>query len=112
MAKDTKDTGLTSGGNDLEKLEMTACVDANYAVCTGIRRSVSRATVLPAKATISYFSRTQAVTAVTSTESGCIAKTGGAKHVIFLGQVAPIIMPNVEKYSGPVMEGNKSNEVG
>lgn len=102
--KGTKDLGVKSGGKRVDGVLMSAYANADHATCADSRRSVSGGAIMLDGAAISYFSCTQEVTAVATSESEYVVMGEGVGGDIFLRQVQKFIMPSMEEYSIPVME--------
>ena len=64
-------------------IQMSANVDADHAACIDSRRSMSGVAVMLAGAGISYFSRTQEVTALVTSESEYVALAEIMEEVFF-----------------------------
>lgn len=102
----TANLGITYGGKD-SGIEMLAYADSDHATCPDTRRSVSRGAVLLAGGAISWHSRTQEITASTSSELEYVTLAETLKYVRCPRQMEAFIMPTLESYSVTVMEDNQ-----
>ncbi|CAN0507916.1 unnamed protein product, partial [Discosporangium mesarthrocarpum] len=76
-------------------MQLCAKADSSYAGDEGDRRSVSGGAVMFAGAAIAWFSRTQKVVALSSTEAEYMALGECAKELLFLSNVLRFIHPLV-----------------
>ena len=86
---------------------MTAYADSDHATFLDTRRSVSGEAVLLGRGAISWFPRTQRVTATGTSESEYVALWEGIIEVLFLRQVQEFVTPTINDYSVIVNEDNQ-----
>ena len=87
--------------------ELLAYVDADYATDVDKRRSVSGGIVMLGGAAISWFSRMQKVSALSTSEAEYIALSEGVKEILFLQQVHSFMGPRMDEYCINVFEDNE-----
>ena len=89
----TKDLSLTFEWGS--GLEISVFVDANYAEKADDRRSVSWVAVDVGKSSVSWFSSTQKIVALLTTEAEYVALGYGVKEALFVKGVLSFIIPSI-----------------
>ena len=102
----TVDLGITFCGKD-NGIEMLAYADSDHATCPDTRRLVSGGAVLLGGAAISWYSRTQEITASGTSESEYVALAEIVKEVLFLRQVQAFIMQTMQSHPITIKKDNE-----
>ena len=89
----TKDLSLTFEWGS--GLEISLFADANYAEKTDGRRSVSGVAVTLGRSSVSWFSSTQKIVTLSTTETEYIALGDGVKEALFVKGVLSFIIPYI-----------------
>ena len=76
-------------------LKISVFADANYADKADDRRSVSRVAVTVGKASVSWFSSTQKIVTLSTTEAKYVALGDGVKETLFVKGVISFIIPSI-----------------
>ena len=92
----TENVGITYGGTQGSCTKLSVRVDADFATCPDIRRSVSDGAVMLEESAISWFSRVQKVTAAASSESEYVALAEVVNELLFLRQVKGFLTPPID----------------
>lgn len=100
----TKDFRLACGGGEADRLVLSVMADSDHSACIDSRHSVSGGTVFLSGAAVSWYSRTEQVTALPTLESEHVALNEVTKEVVFLRQVQMLINPSMAPYSIKIFE--------
>ena len=93
----TKDLSLTlEWGSGLDILVFA---DTNYAEKSDDRRSVSGVAVTVGKSSVSWFSSTQKIVTLSTTEAKYVALGDGVKEALFVKGVLSLIIPSISDLS-------------
>lgn len=87
-------------------LEMSGYVDIDDATCLDSRPLVSGEEIQLAKASIAWFSKTQQVLVLSSSDKEYIALAEMVKEVLYFRQVQQFITPNEHGITIQIIEGN------
>ena len=91
----TKDLSLTFKWGS--GLEISVFADANYAENADDRRSVSGVAVTVGESSVSWFSSTQKIVTLSTTEAEYVAVGDGAKEALFVKGVLSFIIPSISE---------------
>ena len=91
----TKDLSLTFEWGS--GLEISVFADANYTEKADYRRSVSGVAVTVGKSSVSWFSSTQKIVTLSTTEAEYAALGDGVKEALFVKGVLPFIIPSISE---------------
>ena len=91
----TKDLSLTFEWGS--GLEISVFADANYAEKADDRRSVSGVAVTVGKSSVSWFSSTQEIITLSTTEAEYVALGDGVKEALFVKGVLSFIIPSISE---------------
>ena len=78
-------------------LEISEFADANYAEKADDRKSVSGVAVTVDKSSVSWFSNTQKIVTLSTTEAEYVALGDGFKEALFVKGVLPFIIPSMSE---------------
>ena len=92
---ETKDMSLTFEWGS--GLEISVFADANYAEKADDRRSVSGVAVTVGKSSVSWFSSTQKIVTLSTTEAEYVALGDGVKEALFVKGVLSFIIPSISE---------------
>ena len=91
----TKDLSLTFEWGS--GLQISVFTDANYAEKADDRMSVSGVAVTVGKSSVSWFSSTQKIMTLSTTEAECVALGDGVKEALFVEGVLSFIVPSISE---------------
>ena len=100
----TKDLSLTFEWGS--GLEISVFADANYAEKADDRRSVSGVAVTVDKSSVHWFSSTQKIVTLSTTEAEYVALGDGVKKALFVKGVLSLIIPSISENCIKVFVGN------
>ena len=100
----TKDLSLTFEWGS--GLETSVFADANYDEKADDRRSVSGVAVTVGKSSVSWFSSTQRIVTLSTTEAEYVALGDGVKEALFVKGVLSFIIPSISENCIKVFVGN------
>ena len=79
-------------------LDISVFADANYAEKADDRRSVFEVAVTVGKSSVSWFSSTQKIVTLSTTETEYIALGDGVKEALFVKGVLSFIIPSMDEF--------------
>ena len=78
-------------------LDISVFANANYAEKADDRRSVSGVAIIVGKSSVSWFSSTQKIVTLSTTEAEYVALGDGVKKALFVKGVLPFIIPSISE---------------